>query len=375
MAGYSSAMSSSPGSQNGGTNLVFSMLYPSDGLALDIEDFLDAALDRGLEDEDLEYMDEPVPPSASRPPTPMRASPMASVATPRLQLRYQHAPIMGQRHPHLHFRERGRYRYYFVDSMLTGIGGLHESWSVTLLILNRFALNVSRDSVDQALQDGSIALSKIRGLSAFNQAQWMQAQWFRALRMGGTFSVPPRSEWPVPDFTSRPLSNLPLPFIVGESRMLYEYPNPLQGENNGVLGAGLHLPDEARAHPNVTVRSARLAARGGGATAPPAYTRQAARSAASGSSNAPGPSTRTLRSSALASLSSASASSSSPEYWVVVRGVIPGLYDNQNQLRHAVCRCQGSAVRRFQNVGEAAAYYARIQSTGKGQVLECRCGL
>jgi hypothetical protein len=232
--------------------------------------------------------------------------------------------------------------------------------------------------VVQAIRESKVALNRIRGVTAFNQAQWIHMLWCRALRTTGRFSIPGPEQWPVPDFESEPLVNLPMPFVIGEDRMLYEYPNPLKGVDQAALGTGFAISERtasvrntsarnspAPSHPNITVRrSTRVTVRGrrgidATATAPPAYSQVPAGPSASSS----------------AIPSAASGSHTGPQYWVVVRGVIPGLYDNLHQVRHAVCRCSNALVRDFRNIGEASAFHAQVQNTGSGEALMCTCDL
>jgi hypothetical protein len=249
-----------------------------------------------------------------------------------------------------------------------------------------------RDVIQLLLQQKKITLNKIRGVSGFNQGQWLLELLHDAAASDGVFNIPPREQWPVPDLYSRPLASHPLPFLVLEGGIIRRYPNPPRGSTTAEHDVGI------QASQNISVRSGR--GRSGSRepspavstrlrdrarsrspapmTAPPAFRHGVpaaiyAPSASTATYNGPHPSTAS--SSRTTAAAQSSAARNEAKYWVVVRGLFPGLYDDKSQVKHAICRCEKPVVREFRDLGEASAFQEWIKAVGCAERASCLCGL
>jgi hypothetical protein len=212
--------------------------------------------------------------------------------------------------------------------------------------------------------------------------------------------IPPREEWPVPDLYSRPLSSHPVPFLVQAGGVLHSYPNPPRGTTHAEVDNGLQCPESISVRFERRGRSVDREVREGSpapgpvsarlrgrlrsqspavaatptvpASAPPVFRRARApvqeASASTTVFNGPHPST--------ASSSTSAAPAMHPtRYWVVVRGVFPGLYDDKNHVKHAICRCDSPIVQGFRELGEASAFYDQMKAVKFAETVMCYCGM
>jgi hypothetical protein len=254
---------------------------------------------------------------------------------------------------------------------------------------------VYRDVVQLLVQQKKIQLNKIRSVSGFNQAQWLLELLHDAAVADEVFNIPPREEWPVPDLYARPLSSHPVPFLVRDGGIIHRYPNPPRGTTTAPYDVGIQAPQ------SLSVRSARGRSRGGDSrepspavsarprdharsrspapvTAPPAFRHGIpaaiyAPSASTAAYNGPHPSTAS--SSRVTATAQRSTSSNDAKYWVVVRGLFPGLYDDKSQVKHAICRCEKPVVKEFKELSEASAFQERVKTVGLAERARCLCGL